>query len=184
MRKCVNAYAPVYIYQYTNIGDEAAVPISEVVDAVIADLQYAVQLLTDPEDTALAVSIGATAILADQGCPSIDKTAFRSNASARGARYVSARISEVIVRKAPVSEWTVTNGSSPFIGTFLPDISSANFPQRSGSHVAVLFKPHHTLPFQAMRRLQPLFDGNLVLNYHVLQPILKTGTSESDVLKL
>jgi hypothetical protein len=46
--KLLCSYAPVHIYQYTNIGVEAGVPISEVVDAVIADLQYAAQLLTDP----------------------------------------------------------------------------------------------------------------------------------------
>ena len=47
--KILCSYAPKYIYQYTNIGDEFAVPVDRLVEAVIADLQYASELLTNPE---------------------------------------------------------------------------------------------------------------------------------------
>jgi hypothetical protein len=47
--KLLYSYHPKYIYQYTNIGDDGLVPADCVVDAVLADLQYAARLLSDPE---------------------------------------------------------------------------------------------------------------------------------------
>ncbi|MFP1646477.1 PDDEXK-like family protein [Pontitalea aquivivens] len=40
---------PGHIYQYTDIGPEEGVPTGQVIDAVIKDLQYAAQLLSDPD---------------------------------------------------------------------------------------------------------------------------------------
>lgn len=40
---------PGHIYQYTDIGPEAGVPTDKVINAVLKDLQYAAQLLSDPE---------------------------------------------------------------------------------------------------------------------------------------
>jgi hypothetical protein len=47
--KLLCSYHPKYIYQYTNIGDGGLVPVDCVVDAVLADLQYAARLLIDTE---------------------------------------------------------------------------------------------------------------------------------------
>lgn len=43
------SYWPKHLYQYTRIGRVGAVPVDRVVDAVMADLQYAAFLLRDPE---------------------------------------------------------------------------------------------------------------------------------------
>lgn len=45
--KSLLSYAPVYIYQYTDIGKQSGVPTDEVIDAVIADLKFAAHLLSD-----------------------------------------------------------------------------------------------------------------------------------------
>lgn len=47
--KLLCSYAPKYIYQYTRVGCGGAVPADRVVDAVMADLQYAALLLRDPK---------------------------------------------------------------------------------------------------------------------------------------
>jgi hypothetical protein len=46
--KLLCSYAPIHIYQHTKIGDLHGVPVDKVVDAVIADLIYAEELLNDP----------------------------------------------------------------------------------------------------------------------------------------
>jgi hypothetical protein len=43
------SFAPKYIYQYTKVAAAGEVPPERVVDAVIADLQYAAHLLRDPD---------------------------------------------------------------------------------------------------------------------------------------
>jgi hypothetical protein len=45
--KLLCSYAPKHIYQYTNIGGEGRIPLERLIDAVIADLHYASELLKD-----------------------------------------------------------------------------------------------------------------------------------------
>ena len=47
--KLLLSYAPSYIYQYTDIGQENGVPTDRVIEAVIEDLQYAAQLLSNTD---------------------------------------------------------------------------------------------------------------------------------------
>ncbi len=47
--KLLCSYAPKHIYQYTNIGGDGRIPLERLIDAVIADLFYASELLNSEE---------------------------------------------------------------------------------------------------------------------------------------
>ena len=47
--KILLSYAPIHVYQYTDIGSDSGVPTDRVIDAVMEDLQYAAELLSDAD---------------------------------------------------------------------------------------------------------------------------------------